>query len=118
MPDEVQRHESALIVEMSKLTVAVKKSNSLWRALVKGILISIGTMIGIIVLTVISGFFLWRAAQGVDWQEAIQGAVLNSFRGDNQEQPKNQNQRPPGRTSNSFELTPEQQNMLDQFLNR
>ncbi len=73
--------ENALVDEIIKLNRTLRRANSWWRAFLRGILTSIGTVVGVVIITGVIGAVLFHAAQGVNWNDVVQSAILRAIGG-------------------------------------
>ncbi len=73
--------ENALVAEMIKLNKNLRRQNSWWRAFLRGMLTSVGTVIGVIIITAALGTILLKAVQKVDWNNVIQDSITRAITG-------------------------------------
>jgi hypothetical protein len=70
--------ETSLLQAVQRLTVATERANSPGRALVRGLLLGVGTAIGasVVAATLLSGF--WRFTKDIGLDQALRNAGIEA----------------------------------------
>lgn len=71
----VQNTESQLIAELVKLNKSLQSSNSWWRMVMRGMLYAVGSVVGFLIVAILSGVFLWRTATKNNWTSQVESMI-------------------------------------------
>jgi hypothetical protein len=71
--------EGALVREIIKLNKTFQHANSWWRALLRGMLYAVGSVIGFAIIAFISGVYVWRVARTADLGSKLEKAVSSTI---------------------------------------
>ena len=75
-----------LAEEIAKLSKAIEKSNSFWRALIQGIVRSVGMVLGATIITALVFALLWKTVQTMQLDKLIP-SLIPSMGGSNSQLP-------------------------------